>query len=180
MGTDIHMYAEFEEENGAYQAIADGEFWMPRDYDLFAALAGVRGREKIPPKFPQRGIPANVSADTASHFYLPVMSAERAAAWGVVEYFTPEEARELEAQQRASWLPEGTTIPWIASPEGHLTNPGRHSPSWLTAAEVVEALSHAKYPLAQCPRELRLLLEYLQKYTAETNRIARIVFWFDS
>ena len=180
MGADIHLFAEVEEHRGTFQAVSDGQFLMPRNYDLFAALAGVRADEGFTPKFPPRGIPANVSQHVSDRYFMPVISDEQAATWGIGEYATTEYARELVERQLSSWLLLGTTTPLCPSTGGYISNPDWHSPSWLTTPEVAEALAHARYPIAQLALEFRLLLEYLQKYAAETDRTARIVFWFDN
>ena len=42
MGCDIHMFAEFGEGRGAFTALSDGEFLLPPQYGLFAALYALR------------------------------------------------------------------------------------------------------------------------------------------
>ena len=49
MGCDIHAIVEFEDRHGDTSSLALDEFWVPRNYPLFAALAGVRG-DGPPPK----------------------------------------------------------------------------------------------------------------------------------
>lgn len=51
MGCDIHAIVEYRHarDTGEMHSLSWDEFWLPRHYGVFAALAGVRG-EGPPPK----------------------------------------------------------------------------------------------------------------------------------
>lgn len=56
MGCDIHCFIEHQHPRDTYWTVFSGEIRGSRDYNLFAALAGVRGAGPTP-----KGLPENLS-----------------------------------------------------------------------------------------------------------------------
>ena len=54
MGCDIHAVVQYSDRAHSYW-LELGQFNLNRQYDLFSALAGVRG--SLEPLYPQRGLP---------------------------------------------------------------------------------------------------------------------------
>lgn len=180
MGYDIHMFAELGTGQGAFQALSDGEFLLPPDYALFAALAGVRAAPGFVPFQAPRGIPLDVSQHVADRYFVPVLEDDRAAAWGVGEHFTPTHAAHLVESGASRWLPAGMTAPLMPATHGYIAYPDWHSASWLTTEELRLALDHARFRLAAASDEFQLLFQYLCAVAAKKGRSTRVVFWFDN
>ncbi len=180
MGCDIHLFAEVRCENGSYDALSDGEFRIPPDYPLFAALAGVRAERGFVPMFPPRGIPEDISYEVADRYFVPVLDSKRAAKWHIGEHVTPEEARRLVQDGKSHWLTKGTTSPFTPSTGGHIAHPDWHSASWLILDEVRLSLEHAGYPVTGASDEFQLLIEYLAAFAKRKSTSVRVVFWFDN
>ena len=90
MGCDIHLFAEVSWPDGGFLALASGKFFIPRDYNLFAALAGVRAEPGFLPLILPRRIPRDASTEASTNYYFPVIHNEQAVAWGVGEHFSPK------------------------------------------------------------------------------------------
>ena len=61
MATDIHSIIEFKHEDG-WHGISDGEWYLPRDYNFFSAIAGIRDNKVFNP-IPPKGLPKNYSSE---------------------------------------------------------------------------------------------------------------------
>ena len=60
MGCDIHGYVEirpYPDIGGRWNAVVDAGMLLPRDYDMFGCLFGVRNLATFEPLFPFRGLP---------------------------------------------------------------------------------------------------------------------------
>jgi len=180
MGTDIHVFAELAEPDGRFEALVDGAFLLPRDYSLFAALAGVRAWGGFRPLIAPRGLPANVSPEVSGGYFVPVLSDKKAAIWRFGEYYTPEQAAAAVQQGTSHWLPAGTTTPLLPSDGGYISHPDRHTASWLSVDEVRRALAFAGLAEQATPRRFQLLVGYLASAEVALNARARVVFWFDN
>ena len=180
MGCDIHLFAEVCRDSGGYEALADGEFLMPPDYRLFAALAGVRSEPGFAPMVLPRGIPNDLSQYVADRYFVPVLDSGRAAEWQIGEHVTPEEAQKLVEGGKSHWLTNETTQPFTPSTGGHIAHPDWHSASWLTIDEVRQSLEHADYLLAEAPDEFQSLIEYVNALAARKDTTGRLLFWFDN
>ncbi|WP_438017709.1 hypothetical protein WMF18_00800 [Sorangium sp. So ce315] len=180
MGCDIHMFAEFGEGSGAFTALSDGEFLLPRQYGLFAALAGVRAEPGFVPLQRPRGIPSDVSQHVADRYFVPVLEDERARAWGLADHFTPSHAARLVASGASRWKPDGTTTPLMPTTHGHIAHPDWHSASWLAVDEIRPALEHARFNLDAASDEFVLLLDYVSAVAVKKGPSTRVVFWFDN
>ncbi len=161
MGCDIHLYVERRLDAGGYLALVDGAFDLPRDYDFFFALAGVRRDSVARPYLDARGLPSDVSPEVGSHYYLPVMHDHEALGWGIGEHVTPDHAKELVDSGRSHRWTNEISSPLMPSTQGYVSNPDWHHPSWLTHAELAAALQHANYAANTASVEIRLLLGYL-------------------
>ena len=65
MGCDIHVYAENKKSTSAYAKWHfAGYMGVPRNYVLFALLAGVRNYYEFVPIAPPRGLPTDVTEET--------------------------------------------------------------------------------------------------------------------
>jgi hypothetical protein len=180
MGSDIHIFAEYRGARSPYNALADGEFSVGRDYEMFAALAGVRAQPDWSPLVGPRGLPVDVSQAAISRYFLPVVGKETAVAWGIGEHCEPAEAERFIASGKSVWWAAPMTSPLLPSTNGHISNPDWHSASWLTLEEVDRALEYAGHPLEACPDEFQLLLVYLRAVAQRFGTETRIVFWFDN
>jgi hypothetical protein len=174
------MFAEFESGQAGFQALSDGEFLLPPDYGLFAALAGVRAGPGFLPFQAPRGIPRDVSQHVADRYFVPVLEDDRAGAWGIGEHFTPTHAAQLVEAGASRWLPAGTTVPLLPATHGYIAHPDWHSASWLTSGELTLALNHARFQLAAASDELQLLCQYVCAVAAKKGPSTRVVFWFDN
>lgn len=64
MGCDIHLHQEI----GAWHHYRHRS--VPRSYQLFAMMAGVRNRDKLTPVAPVRGLPSDASVVTKFDYEL--------------------------------------------------------------------------------------------------------------
>ncbi len=180
MGCKIHLFAEFGRGGAAFQALSDGAFPIPRDYELFAALAGVRGGPGFVPFQVPRGIPHDVSPAVAERYFVPVMDGDRASMWCAGEHVTPDEAETLVRSGRTHWRESETTEPWTQATHGYIANPDWHSATWLAAHEIKLALIHAGYQFQTAPEEFQLLVAYVELAATMKGSSTRVVLWFDN
>jgi hypothetical protein len=178
MGTDIHLFIETVASGDTQaEAWSDGEIKLDRDYDLFRALAGVRGGR--PPLFAPRGLPRDVSSAVFKrYFFFIVDAADRTSAvWIGFETVDPA-AAEGYIRSGEAHRPDPSYVKFnMTSPLGYVSNPDWHTPSWLGQDELREALSAHKVE----PRADFLVVEDLMDALVRRfpERRARIVFWFD-
>jgi hypothetical protein len=174
MGCDIHAFVEV-------QATAGGPFWplfhgqarLPRDYPLFAAIAGVRGSS--PPTIPPRGIPPDVSEEVFDHYYMGVIDDA-----DVFSFYRGFEFLTLAEAAGEVLLPRDTKRSGIAARYGYVPYPDWHTPSWLLLPEIEEVLRLAGLTPADLPPEYRLLLDTLASAERHLQARSRLVFWFDN
>ncbi|MCE9566109.1 MAG: hypothetical protein K8U57_29155 [Planctomycetes bacterium] len=69
MGCDIHAAIEYRHPNGFYASFTDGGLLVYRDYELFGALAGVRGDPDKPPLVEPRGLPPEFGTEVSSLYF---------------------------------------------------------------------------------------------------------------
>jgi hypothetical protein len=180
MGADIHLYVEYDDGNNEPFSIVDdirgyssGDFLIPRDYHLFAVLAGVRSYDKITPRYEPRGIPEIASPDIINAYYINILDDENERL---------EEA-DVSREQAEEWLSSGLSHirdSWIKK-IGFVSNPEYHTPSWLYRDEIIKSFDDTYYKLQDMPYEFQViveLLESLERYFGK-NRV-RVVFWFDN
>ena len=180
MGCDIHLFAEYGAGGTTFEALSDGAFPVRADYDLFAALAGVRAKQGFVPFQAPRGIPNDVSPEVATRYFLPVLEDDRAGAWHVGEHLRPGDLEELVRSGTAQWRPEATTAPLTQGTHGHVAHPDWHNAGWLSAHEVHLALAHAGYQLLAADEAFQLFVGYIDSVALRKGSSTRIVFWFDN
>jgi len=173
MGCDIHAMLEVEGESPvafAFNAIFAGQASLPRNLAVFGALAGVRST--VPPLYPPRGIPDNVSEESFEEYYLFVINEADAEMYRGYGYVTRDEA---PIRGRVYWKTSG-----LQSRFGYVADPDWHTPSWLFLSEIHEALAHAKLTAEDLMPEYRIVLDALASAERWLGRRARLVFWFDN
>jgi hypothetical protein len=199
MGTDIHAFVEYADDRGrrSFTARPDepacffGRFLLQRDYALFDALGDGRNSQMAPedvgPRslYPPRGIPADLSLQTASEYYDLVVEgqAPHASFWPAHRCVSKEEAEERIRQGAHSGeivqcMQFGTTHPrtWRA-----VSRTCWHTPSWLLVHEIEESLNHHRLSLSELRWDFRVLLRCLTWIEEHIGRgQGRLVFWFDN
>jgi len=165
MGTDIH--GPFVEQQRAGEWKFVGEFCYPRQYSVFSLLAGVRYEtaKSLPPK----GIPKDISWRVQDKYLLWVSDEESS----VERVVTTENARK--------WISRGICQVWEEK-NGvpvRITNPDRHTPSWLGTEEVTKILRHCR-PEDPYAANLMKAIHTFMKSLEKPDQPCRIVFWFDN
>lgn len=182
MGCDIHAYIEFGEDMTDVTRIeCFGKVRIPRNYLLFALLAGVRSDGTVEPVVPPRGIPKPLSFCVAGKY---------------TEFVKPKERPKLL---------QDNTVRWWDPDKLYRVCPDWHTPSWLTADEL--RLVRKEFLAAQSaldtddglPAEYDLLITnvgvvrgtrlgtrpwpvHMDAVIAAMDVLpnARLVFWFDN
>lgn len=152
MGCDISIFLEIDKGDEApfsspfTTSIGSGEFLpIDRDYELFAALAGVRNNGSMINPVKPRGIPRNLSWEHIPYFFTPVKEAvshlpvQLWHAWNQEEYYSRKEAEKYIKNGAASYnqplmnqqLKAGQLI----------TQLDAHSFSWLLLEEIKSAIA---------------------------------------
>lgn len=173
MGCDIHMHLEFKDpkpnphiREGASPWRGWARIYMARDYELFGYLAGVRS--SVDPVVAPRGIPNDISWDTADEWYLRIH--DEFAGQDMSGYCTLAKAQE--------WSKYGHKI--FNDDEGKpykVEHPDWHTPTWLTLDEYTQALSKIKpEPYGMSYWAMLGAMKELDWYHMDT----RLVFWFDN
>jgi hypothetical protein len=164
MGCDIHMFVEYrdrtEKKNEEYWYSFGGHINPGRDYDLFAALAGVRGGD-AKAIFPARGLPTTLGYEAIDSNYL---------------YITDETDMEgtCTFQTAATWI-ENNGCHYLNENKRHVSNPDHHTHSWLTTEEFAQVLGFVN----GVGIEYRALLAAMYVLNQDEYE-ARVVFWFDN
>jgi hypothetical protein len=180
MGCDIHLFAEYETPTDGLAAFANGEFDIPRAYNLFAALAGVRidGRR---PLIEPRGVPAALTAGVFQHYFLPIVSDDKQALWRGFSYVPESEARPQITAGMLQFSAQQPATSWVVSELGYVIDPDAHSASFLTLEETKASLAHHSLAVQETPVQFQVLLEALEGLEARiAGARARVVFWFDN
>jgi hypothetical protein len=179
MGADIHLFIEtIATEESQAEAWSDGEIELVRDYDLFCALAGVRGDR--PPLFAPRGLPRDVSSAVFERYFLFILdAADRASGnWDGFRSVDPAVAEGYLRSGKAH-RPDPSYVKFnMTSPLGFVSNPDWHTPSWLGQGDLRDALSTHKVEPPAAFLVVQDLLDVLVRRFPD--RSARIVFWFDN
>lgn len=188
MGCDIHLHLEYhttppgrlrrkqEQANRPLypRPVIANRFYIPRDYPLFAALAGVRNRDNRPVKFTPRGLPEDVSREIFHQYYVEIFPPETPsellqAGW---KWCRPEDARKLVEKYGKQTAERG--------PQRFIAGEDLHDPSYLYLSEINQALRYSGYDKANLSAEFLLVLggmKFIDKRYGD--RCSRIVFWFD-
>lgn len=169
MGTDIHCFIEYSlDGNRGPFFTAFAEVFVPRDYALFGALAGVRG-ESVP-LYPPRGFPPDASASAKERYYVWVIDPAAEEEWKGEPFMSREEAEQLIARGHS----------YSDAARDRIAHPDWHTASWLTLLEIREALAHSRLELASCSPGLTLAVQVCEHLDRTFPLGARFVFWFSS
>lgn len=187
MGCDIHGFIETRKRVALWFPFA--KLYLPRNYEVFARLAGVRGPAELAVVAP-RGLPEDASVITIGECTL------------YVEYSTDgaKGDRSVGTKEAAEWVNEGRShyfgaikpatitftpndgIPttWIHNEglEGfpsQVTNPDYHTFTWLTIDELNRAIGNVSGVEPEY-----LALSSAMKTLKEGGDEIRVVLWFDN
>lgn len=192
MGTDIHIYVEYDETGdppfsgvvieqteterqvrGVIKSFSEGQIYLSRDYRLFAALGGIKTDEM--PLYIPRGLPKEFSEAVILDYYLPVVDIDEDDLWS--------NENHVQRQAAIRWVERGLShfIDSGLKPHGLVSKPDYHTPSWLTLIEIRQALVYKNIDTQTLPPDFQVLLvlmETLETHIGEGR--TRLVFWFDN
>ena len=172
MGCDIHAFIEIESGvAGEFDSLCYVEWSLPRHYELFAALAGVRGEAK--PLFPPRGIPNGLGVFGFSQCYRQIVCHTDALGYRGSNFVLPYEVGKAEV------FPDSVSERWGASKLGYILAT-MEVPSWLSLSELLSAVEHAGIRISELSVEYQFLIAVMSSAENLFVRTSRIVFWFDS
>lgn len=167
MGCDIHIFVEYREfgRTGRWRSLAEGEMRGDRDYEMFSALAGVRGDGPAP-----KGLPDDLSSQ-----------AFRATTLFVAEYGGRFDGA-TSPQRAAEWIKSGLSK--VAQTDGsgnivRVTHPDLHSHSWSSRDELDRAIAALRAQHAPVPMFYVVLSDILASLS-RSGCESRIVYWFDN
>lgn len=181
MGCDIHTYVEFADPISNER----GPYWRNftrnggnRDYVLFGILAGVRVPDVQ--AFEPKGMPdGNLGWGTSDDYWNMVAPPEHP------EWAEGDDWVTIEQAER--WVADGSSVA-DHDDSGRLrrvSGPDWHSHSWLTTAELTEALTRYRalpedqYPYKYGLEEWDAMLAAMRSFEA-AGKLTRLVFWFDN
>lgn len=160
MGCDIHGIIEHKLNDKTNWWVWSDKFHLPRDYNLFGYLAGVR--RDGPPVVSPRGIPKDMS--TSSEEYWLMISDS-----GNENTVTPEEAEKYVRGGSRYRQDRSGNNRWVSDPDAHTA-------SWLSADELETAMSCCQHLI---DTEFKAILAAMRALESD-GREVRFVFWFDS
>ena len=193
MGCDIHVHLEYK-EGGRWDGTP--QFRIPRNYGLFAALAGVRKYNSEVESFLPRGVPNEVSTETREDYTLWVSD----TAGDDEDNCTREQAENYVKYGSRYWDSKKTRV----------IHPDWHSASWLSLNEFkiaydrflayfkqsvlpditkfkddhegylkeLERTKDMREPVSIIP-EVEALIAYLEVFR-NRGYDTRVIFWFDN
>lgn|GEM_PF-2887083 len=187
-GSDIHVCVDyFKTPKGAArrrEAKSNGpirgcpvivdSFRIPRNYRLFAALAGVRNIEGHSIRFQPRGLPDDCDYTIRSKFYMEVFSRETPVEQyrGGYKWCYQDEAESLCDRYGL----EVETYDLIRL----IRDPDLHTPGFLQLNEIDQALKHAEYDVSEASYEFRLIRDIMCSLDDQYGKqCSRLIFWFD-
>jgi len=197
MGCDIHLHVEYDISTrpGAWRhvipaiqlpeepfsradfirSLSESEFFISRDYRLFAALAGVRRLEGEDPEplVAPRGFPAIACSDTVCGFFHYVCDDGEDVLDG----------RDVTRQDADAYVARGRSFyrDHHLKPRGLVSDPGWHTPTWLLVSEVRRALARFSIDPRDSAVEFLAVLAAAESLEAACGEgRVRLVFWFDN
>ncbi len=208
MGTDIHAFIEYDTtpDNDPpfrpttkglldVRAFTTGELCIPRDYELFDALAFGRSAQISEgrhdgkrPLFRARGLPANLSDAVAQRYYHVVTDPDYTEKrfdptdefLGSLPDVSLEQARQWVEEGLAQWGPnEGDWQDGMS--RDRVSNPDWHTTGWLSLKEIYRSLEHFDLDVRITSPEFQIALECmagLERFFGPGH--TRMVFWFDN
>lgn len=169
MGCDIHMYVEYKPSDESSWYSFGREINPGRDYDLFTAIAGVRGDARDA-AVQARGLPDDLGYSANKDAFLSVLTADEAD-----KYPEPPEGCCTAAQAKQWGMPLLTG----KSGRQYIHQPDWHGHSWLTPTELELCLMRVKNEGSEASDEYYALLASMQELERRDNEV-RVVFWFDN
>jgi len=165
MGCDIHVVIECERWDSFWSSF--GEIDLPRDYDLFSAIAFGDGGITDSLPYPPRGLPSDVSLKTHGLFYMDGQEyKDLMKSHGIEEKIDPEIMEEWE---RKEYLSTGAVIA-----------PDWHTPSWMNLTEFKASLEQGGITTDKQSPEIRATLSAMEALAdAYGIEKVRLIFWFD-
>lgn len=158
MGCDIHLFLEYRHLNNSWRNFG-GPLNPGRNYNLFAALAGVRGggAGAIP-----KGLPDDIGCVTKYHNEMCVVDKE------------PLEENCISLAVAEKWVASGASK--FTHGKSKVTHPDWHSHSWSTVEEFRQAVNK------NCPGnvEYAAILSAAESLQRNTDYTVRFVYWFDN
>lgn len=174
MGCDIHVNLEYHHPVLGYQPLIAGGYFLERQYDLFAALAGVYMEPGSSCLIQARGFPGDACLPIFARAHLLVVADAnsqftRFVTDGILDTEVPEGSKIFEAEKELVGLAR-----WIFHPD-------HHHPSHLSRSETMDCLRHLGYDIEAAPPEFRVLIDTLASIDFRFGSpCARLVFWFDN
>ncbi len=177
MGCDIHAYVEYSKDGQYWKNLTDNA--GSRNYVMFGVLAGVRVVDAQ--LFEPKGMPEGELGYVTSHGYWLNVAPDEHPDWADGEGWTA-----LEKAQ--DWIDRGCSKPdYNDGKLRRVSHPDWHSHSWLTAAELSEAIEHYRKVVGNywpeeaggAPTEWVAILAAM-KAIEGNGEMARVVFWFDN
>lgn len=167
MVCDIHCFIEYERKG-----VENKYGWCPfgrevdpgRDYAVFEALAGVRGKV-TKAMFKPRGIPSNLGyvARDANRLYM-------------VDRPTDNE-NEVERSKALDWVKSGQSV----IEEAHwVTHPDWHTHSWLFLEEFKRVIFALKAEGDCWLLKYEAMIGAMEVLADGGQNDVRVVFWFDN
>jgi hypothetical protein len=176
MGCDIWAFVEYGFDSGGYESIFQGSIWLQRNYQIFAALAGVRNRDNKPPLYPARGLPKDVSSAAFEGYYSYVIDRKDVELWTGFSFSMLDKLRNFE---KSTLIPPDEGRGLMRSKHGYLANSDFHTPSWLKLSEVINALEYHGIDLNEMPSEYQVMLDVMSSIKRRgVSKSTRLVFWF--
>jgi hypothetical protein len=177
MGCDIWAFVEYETINWGFTAFFNGPIiYLPRNYLIFAALAGVRNRDEKPPLYEARGLPENLSPATFEGYYQFVIDKKDAELFNGFNHVFIDALGEAE---KSRLIPPEQGSSWIKPKYGYISSSDFHTPSWLKLSEVINALEYHGIDLNEMPSEYQVMLDVMSSIRKRgLSNTPRLVFWF--
>jgi hypothetical protein len=165
LGCDIHAVIEYNKWDSHWNSFCVID--IPRDYDLFSAIAFGDGGVTDGLPYPPRGLPSDVSLQTHELFYMDAQEYKDLMAKHGIEFVIDPES--MEDWERKEYLSTGAVI-----------GPDWHTPGCLNFTELTEALEQGGLTTEKQSPEIKAMLSAMEiladNYGSEK---VRIVFWFD-
>ena len=174
MSIDIICVIEVVDESSAPWPWA--RLKLPRDYELFSAIAGVRSQPGEHHLFPPRGLPAIRSYVVHDYCFLQVVEdADVESPLNRGENVVPRSTADQWVRDGlANYIPNAYGVQ-----NGFVSNKEWHTHSWLTLAELSQALDYAGLSTEDRSPEFRAALVAMDELSKTYGRDSvRLVFWF--
>lgn len=162
MGCDIHTYIEYKGKGSDKWASFGGRINPGRYYSVFANLAGIRCYGEKPPMLIPRGIPSDISWDASSDWWCLIN-----------DEYANDDNDYVTTEQAERWSKYGSKIEERNGKPFRVQGPDWHTPSWVTADELEQAIPGEGF------YEYQAILAAMRSFEAQ-DLDCRLVFWFDN